>query len=77
MATIIQVQEAMHQQPFRPFLVYLADGRSYLVKHPDFISYSPNNREVTIHDELGVHYIDMRNVVELHVPALAGPPGES
>jgi hypothetical protein len=33
-----------------------------LIKHPDFISYSPNNREMTVHDEQGVHFIDMRNV---------------
>ena len=36
--TIRQVQEAMHRQPFRPFAVRLADGRSFEVKHPDFIA---------------------------------------
>jgi len=38
-----------------------------LIKHPDFISYSPNNREMTVHDEQGVHYIDMCNLSEVHV----------
>jgi hypothetical protein len=77
-ATMNQVQAAMHSQPFRAFTVHLNDGRSYLVKHPDFISYSPNNREMTVHDEQGVHYIDMRNVSEIHVPrspADASPNG--
>ena len=67
-ATMNQVQAAMHSQPFRAFTVHLNDGRSYLINHPDFISYSPNNREMTVHDEQGVHYIDMRNVSEVHVP---------
>jgi hypothetical protein len=65
-------------QPFRAFTVHLNDGRSYLIKHPDFISYSPNNREMTVHDEQGVHYIDMRNVSKVHVPrspADASPNG--
>ncbi len=73
MATINLVQDAMHTQPFRPFTVHLADGRSYLVRHPDFISYGPNNRELTVHDEQGVHLIDMRTVVELHIPRAAEP----
>ena len=38
-------------------------------------SYSPNNREMTVHDEQGVHYIDMRNVSEVlpRSPADASP----
>ena len=65
-------------EQFTAFTVHLNDGRSYLIKHPDFISYSPNNREMTVHDEQGVHYIDMRNVSEVHVPrspADASPNG--
>ena len=41
-AIMNQVQAAMHSQPFRAFTVHLNDGRSYLIKHPDFISYSPH-----------------------------------
>jgi hypothetical protein len=75
MASINQVRDAMHTQPFRPFTVYLADGRSYLVRHPDFIAYSPSNRELTVHDEQGGHLIDMRTVVELLNPS--APVSES
>lgn len=75
MATINQVQAAMHSQPFRAFTVHLKDGRSYLIKHPDFISYSPDNREMTVHDEQGVHNIVMRNLSEVHVPR--SPSGSS
>jgi hypothetical protein len=68
MAAIDQLRDAMHTQPFRPFMVYLADGRNYLVRHPDFIAYGPSYRDLTVHDDQGVHLIDMRNVVELHAP---------
>jgi len=77
-ATMNQVQAAMHSQPFRAFTVYLNGGRCYLIKHPGFISYSPNNREMTVHDEQAVHLIDMRNVSEIHLPRLpsdASPNG--
>jgi len=73
-----QVQAAMHSQPFRVVTVHLNDGTSYLIKHPDFISYSPNNCEMTVHDERGVHPIDLCNVSEIHVPhppASASPNG--
>ena len=50
MATLEQVRDAMHRQPFLPFTVHLVDGRSYLVKHPDFIAIpeSPRGRDLTI-----------------------------
>lgn len=73
-ATINQVREAMHTQPFAPFTVHLAVRRQYQVKHPDFIAYGPNLRELTVHDDQGVHLIDMRTVVELFVPTAAEPP---
>jgi hypothetical protein len=38
MATIEHVRNAMHRQPFLGFTVRLVDGRSYHVKHRDFIS---------------------------------------
>jgi hypothetical protein len=69
--TIRQVQEAMHRQPFRPFAVRLADGRSFDVKHPDFIAYAPNGRELTIHDDDGVHLLEMGLVAEIHMPQSA------
>ena len=41
MATIEQVRNAMHAVPFQPFTVHLVDGRSYLVRHPDFNLHPP------------------------------------
>jgi hypothetical protein len=35
MATLNQVRHAMHAQPFQPFAIKLADGRTYVVKQAE------------------------------------------
>ncbi len=42
------IREAMHQQPFRPFELRLADGRAILIRHPDFIMVAGNNRRIAV-----------------------------
>lgn len=70
MAMLNQIRDAMHRQPFRPFTLYLVDGRSYLVPHPDFIAIpmSPRGRDITVHDADGSHMLGMALIVEVHVP---------
>jgi len=77
MATIEQVRNAMHAQPFLPFTIHLADGRRYLVKHPDFIAIptTRRGRDLTVHDDDGPHYIDLGLVVEIHPQPAATPTG--
>jgi hypothetical protein len=35
---ITGVREALHRQPFEPFVIRLADGRGLTVSHPDFVA---------------------------------------
>lgn len=35
---IAGVREALHREPFEPFEIRLADGRSLPVVHPDFVA---------------------------------------
>jgi len=35
---IAGVREALHKQPFKPFKIRLADGRTLPVPHPDFVA---------------------------------------
>ena len=44
------VREALHKQPFDPFVVCLADGRTLPVPHPDFVAIHPR-RIVVIADD--------------------------
>ena len=53
MATREQVRQMQTAQPFRPFLVKLADGRSFLVRHPELVSCSLNGREMFLNHERG------------------------
>ena len=38
----------MHQQPFRPFTIRMADGRTFDVVHPDFVAQSQSGRTVIV-----------------------------
>ena len=65
MATNLQVRTMVRAEPFRPFLVKLADGRSFEVRHPENIACATNGREMTIYDDDGMHLIEMLLVVEM------------
>jgi hypothetical protein len=74
MATREQVRIMQTSQPFRPFLVKLADGRHFRVTHPELISCSANGREMVIHDDDGMHLVEMLLVVELTPQAVPASP---
>lgn len=45
----IEQLRAMHQaRPFQPFDIYLADGRTLPVDHPEFLSQTPNGRTIAV-----------------------------
>jgi hypothetical protein len=71
MATRQQVRQMQTAQPFRPFLVKLADGRFFRVNHPELIACSLNGRKMVVYDEDGMHLLEMLLVVEL--AATEGP----
>ncbi len=49
--TLEEVRSAVHTAPFRSFTMYLADGTSIRVPHPDFIALPEAGRTVTIYAE--------------------------
>ncbi len=65
MATREQVRRMQTAQPFRPFLVKLADGRQFEVRHPELISCDVRGREMFLSDEDRTHYIEMLLVAEI------------
>jgi hypothetical protein len=38
---IAGIREALNREPFRPFVLRLADGRALPVRHPDFVALTP------------------------------------
>lgn len=76
MATMNQLRDAMHAQPFVPFAVRLTDGRTYTVRHPDFVAIpaSVRGREMTLYAEPSdrepeMHRIDVALITEIISPA--------
>ena len=85
--TVEQFQAVQHAQPFRPYRIHMADGRSLDVHHPDFVARSPAGRGVIVYklDET-FEVVDLRLVASLEVldrqsrseprQAGSGPPSE-
>jgi hypothetical protein len=65
-----QFQAIVRQQPFRPFTIRMADGRSFTVNHPDFVAQFPSRRSIIVFqpdDSFSV--LDMVLMSELEVAA--------
>ena len=45
------VREVLHRQPFEPFVIRLADGRSLPVPHRDFVALTPRRVIVGAEDD--------------------------
>ena len=46
--TIEQLRATYNAQPFRPFVIHLADGREIPVKHREFILTVPSGRTIVV-----------------------------
>jgi hypothetical protein len=68
------VREALHQQPFQPFVLRLADGRSLPVRHPDFLAVG-KRRLVLIDENDGWSFIEPLMIVSLDQMKKSPPSG--
>ena len=68
--TIEQLRRIHGAQPFRPFTIHMADGRSFRVEHPEFLSHSPTGRTVIVHQpDDSFDILDLLLATELEVDA--------
>ncbi len=70
--TIEQLRQLYNAQPFRPFVIHLADGRALPVDHREFIMTVPSGRTIVMaqpDDRLNI--IDLLLVTDLEI----GPAG--
>jgi hypothetical protein len=66
--TISEFRNMLGAQPFRPFAIHLADGRSIPVKHREFALPSPSGRTVIVYQpDDTFDIIDMLLVTSLTV----------
>jgi hypothetical protein len=66
--TIEQVQALYKAQPFRPFVLHLADGREVPVLHRDFIMAVPSGRTLFVaQPDDTVNIIDLLLVTDVEL----------
>lgn len=58
------IREALHKQPFEPFTIRLADGRSLPIPHPDFVAVAPR-RVVVVAEDSSWTVLEPRLIVSL------------
>ncbi len=66
--TIEQLRTTLRAQPFLSFIIRMADGRSFPVPHPDFLSMSPAGRTAVIfHEDGSASIVDLSLMTELEL----------
>jgi hypothetical protein len=78
--TAERIREAVTAQPFVPFDLRLVDGRSFAIRHTDYVAVPPIQRPRDIlvfspmadnPDEYRTHRIDLALVIEFTTPSVA------
>jgi hypothetical protein len=59
MATREQLRTMVTAQPFRPYVIRTAGGRTFIVRHPENASCDPNGRSLVVQDADGIHMVEM------------------
>jgi hypothetical protein len=66
--TVEQLREIWKADPFRPFIIHLADGRNISVNHRDFLMSSPSGRTIIVYQpDDSFNVIDLLLVTDLEV----------
>ena len=66
--TAEQLRVMREANPFRPFTIHLADGRSLFVPHRDFVSQFPSGRTIIVYKpDDSYSIVDLYLVTELEV----------
>jgi hypothetical protein len=53
------LRKAMRSQPFRPFVIHMADGRALPVAHPELIAYKSETRTAIVVYDDSFEFIDL------------------
>jgi hypothetical protein len=70
---IEKIRQTLHAQPFRPFLIHLADGGRIPVAQEDFVAIEPAGREMIVYQtNNNYHIVDVLLVTRLEVKAKNG-----
>ncbi|HEY7424778.1 MAG TPA: hypothetical protein VH682_11160 [Gemmataceae bacterium] len=73
--TAEQLRTMRDANPFRPFTIHLADGRTLAVPHRDFVSQSPSGRTIIVYrpdDTFSVVDLYLVTELEVQMPTASG-----
>jgi hypothetical protein len=65
METREQLRQMVTAKPFRPYVIKLANGQSFTIRHPELVACSLNGRELQINTEDGLVLAEMLLVVSM------------
>lgn len=65
--TVTAIKSHLNADPFRPFDLVTASGKSYHVKHPDFVTFSPAGRTCNVYGDDGEYFstLDVFTITEV------------
>ena len=67
MATREQLRALITARPFQPFIIKMASGERFTIRHPENAACDDHGRSLTVYDE-GMHLVEML-LVEVMEPA--------
>ncbi len=74
MATKEQLRGFITARPFQPFVIKMASGERFMVRHPENASCDERGRSLTVYDR-GIHMVEMP-LVEVMEPATSPGNGD-
>ena len=65
--TVQAIKAHLDTGPFVPFSLVTASGKSYRVKHPDFVTFSPAGRTCNVYADDGEYFttVDVLTITEV------------
>jgi hypothetical protein len=68
-----EIRKMLHHEPFRNFVIVVADGGRIPVQHEDFVALAPTGREMIVYQPDGSYnVVDTMLVTRLEVKAING-----
>ncbi|HKI18554.1 MAG TPA: hypothetical protein VKA15_11770 [Isosphaeraceae bacterium] len=59
MATREQLRDMVSARPFRPYVITLADGQAFTIRHPELVACDVRGRDLQINTDDGLVRVEM------------------
>ena len=61
----INLEDALHKRPFKPFQIHMNSGDRIAVKHPELVSFSPSKNTAVVWEGEHFHIVDIAHIGSL------------